>query len=137
MLLFEEKEPTLEELVYDLKISKKSYEKLIELSMLDNLKLLLKKDNDISLCQSDLKNVFDGKDIIGYIGWKEENISISIFDATKEVKDIIIFLQDKEYKESMMNEIIDTIKNEKNFNINYVFGFKKSFNKKIWGLIVG
>ena len=137
MLLFEEKEPTLEELAYDLKISKKSYEKLIELSMLDNLNLLLKKDNDISLCQSDLKNVFDGKDIIGYIGWKEENISINVFDATKEVKDIIIFLQDKEYKESMINEIIDTIKNEKNFNINYVFGFKKSSNKKIWGLIVG
>ena len=67
MNLFDEKESTIEEIVDELKISKRSYDKIKELDMIEDLILMFRKDNDLNICRSDMKYAFQNKDVIGYI----------------------------------------------------------------------
>ena len=129
MDVFEEKELTIEEIVGELKISKCSYDKIKELNMIDDLILMFRKYNDINICQSDLKYVFCGKEIIGYISSLIVNI-----EENKEAKSVVIFIQDKEYDETIVKTIMDKINVKQ---LDCLIGFKKSTNKRICGFIIG
>ena len=129
MDLFEEKELTIEEIVGELKISKCSYDKIKELNMIDDLILIFRKDNDINICQSDLRYVFCDKEIIGNIS----SLLVKIED-NKEAKTIVIFIQDEKYDEEIVKSIIDKINVKQ---VDCLIGFKKSINKRICGFITG
>lgn len=135
MNLFDEKESTIEEIVDELKISKRSYDKIKELDMIEDLILMFRKDNDLNICRSDMKYAFQNKDVIGYILLSNDNnLMIDIDKENKEPKSALLLIQDIVYDITLSNKIIDRIKTK---DLDFFICFKQSSNKRINGLIMG
>ena len=135
MNLFDEKESTIEEIVDELKISKRSYDKIKELDMIEDLILMFRKDNDLNICRSDMKYAFQNKEVIGYILLSNDNnLMIDIDKENKEPKSALLLIQDIVYDITLSNKIIDRIKTK---DLDFFICFKQSSNKRINGLIMG
>ena len=135
MNLFDEKESTIEEIVDELKISKRSYDKIKELDMIEDLILMFRKDNDLNVCRSDMKYAFQNKEVIGYILLSNDNnLMIDIDKENKEPKSALLLIQDIVYDITLSNKIIDRIKTK---DLDFFICFKQSSNKRINGLIMG
>lgn len=120
---FDDKELTIEEIIDELRISDRSYQLLKKSSLLKVLKHLYNKDNEISICHSDLRNVFDGGEIVEIFS----NSEIEDCDICKWNKNncwLILFVQDRN-----INEKIFKMKN-------CLFAFKQSNKKEIIGFVV-
>lgn len=135
MNIFKEKELTIEEIVDELKISKRSYDKIKKLNMIDDLILMFRKDNDLNVCRSDMKYAFQNKEVIGYILLSNDNnLMIDIDKENKEPKSALLLIQDIVYDITLSNKIIDRIKTK---DLDFFICFKQSSNKRINGLIMG
>lgn len=119
----------------ELKISKRSYDKIKELDMIEDLILMFRKDNDLNICRSDMKYAFQNKDVIGYILLSNDNnLMIDIDKENKEPKSALLLIQDIVYDITLSNKIIDRIKTK---DLDFFICFKQSSNKRINGLIMG
>lgn len=135
MNIFKEKELTIEEIVDELKISKRSYDKIKKLNMIDDLILMFRKDNDLNVCRSDMKYAFQNKEVIGYILLSNDNnLMIDIDKENKEPKSVLLLIQDIVYDITLSNKITDRIKAK---DLDFFICFKRSSNKRINGLIIG
>ena len=138
MIMFEEeKEPTIEEIVDELRINEDSYSILKQLNMLEDLKQIYSKDNGVNICRADLRNAFNKGKIIGYIeGLNVNDYRIKMFENSNNAKWIIIYVQGVELNSRDIDEIVEIVNRKLDSEANCLYGFSYSNESKIKGLIL-
>ena len=89
---------------------------------------------DINFCKQDLKHIFNGKEIIGYMTSLDD---VVILDSNAKPESMMLFIEGDEFTRENVEKALEVVKNKTGTELNCLPGFKKSDKNRVIGLLTG
>ena len=129
-----EEEFTFEDIAKYLGLCNNSVNIIKTLKLEDDFIRFFEGKDDINFCKQDLKYIFNGKEIIGYMTSLDD---VVILDSNLKPESMILFIEGDELIKENVEKALEVVKNKTGVNVNCCFGFKKSDKNRIIGLLTG
>lgn len=124
------------EMLKDIYISDTDLNTIKELNMLEDLKAMVRKNNIINLCTTDLRYVFSGNEIIGYFVVENDETNIVTLKE-KAAKNVLVYIHNSVVGLKQVENIMKEIDKTFSGNHSSLIGIGHGGVRRIVGIITG